>query len=108
MATYSNNTTIKINGSVSYSNPGFTASGTIYTGAANKYTICNVWIQNNGSRNTYIYVGGKKVAYQDDDSLTPTQITIYSGPGQSITWQSNGVLSAGDVEVSGVEFINTP
>jgi hypothetical protein len=107
MATYSNNTTIKINGSVSYSITGlFQTSGTIFTGSANKYAVCNLWINAYTSGTITVKVGGRIVyAHNSGSQYTAT---IYAGEGQSITWESTNFVGADQLQCSGVVFQNTP
>lgn len=108
MATYSNNTTIKVSTAVSYTNTIFATSGTIFTGVANTYTICNLWISAGINVTVNITVGGRIVAKQYSGAASDLNLTIYSGPGQSIAWNAAGPIAVDYLQVSGASFVNTP
>lgn len=130
MATYSNNTTIKVNAAVSASSAG--APATLYTAPANGYAILNALLStSNGATEAYLNVGGVPVGWHKSSAtlgvsssvsgFTPSTFTdtdtlygfakgsssimgIYVGPGQSIAVGGSGCHAF----VSGTEFVNTP
>jgi hypothetical protein len=91
----SSNTTIKVNAAVGNT---VTGNGTVYTAPADGYAIVNLVLS--GSWGGTVRVGGRDLL-----SNATTQNTIYIGPSQSLVVSS---YSAGTLNISGVEFINTP
>lgn len=103
MATYSNNTTLKVSAAVSAASNSAAASGTIYTCPANSYAelnLCMLWVA--GVHN--VTVAGQRVNAINSASYT---IPIIVGPGQAVAY-TNTISSGNVAYVSGVEFINTP
>lgn len=88
MATYGQNTTIKVNAAVSASG----SNTTLYTAPANGYAILNAYLPAAGN----ITVAGQIV-----NAVGGNSIAIYVGPGQAVACVSSA-------SISGVEFINTP
>lgn len=99
----SSNTTLKVNAAVSYSNPALATSGTIYTAPANGYAIINLLVAASGSMD--IQIAGRRI--NNTLTINPAQ-QFWVGPSQSVTWSSGVSQSAGAVQASGVEFVNTP
>jgi lipoate-protein ligase B len=96
MATYSSNTTIKIQTAISNS----TTSGTLYTCPANSYAI--VQVSYNGNSADVLSIGGQDLVKSGNSG----QFTgIYVGPGQAVIYMPN---ISGTGKISGVEFKNTP
>lgn len=95
MATYSNNTTIKINTGITNTVTG--TSGTLVsTLASNVYAI--VQVSATGSVN--LFVGSRQIA-----TSVSVKENIYIGPGSDLTFTAGASVT---VYVSGVSFINTP
>jgi hypothetical protein len=90
MATYGQNTTIKVNAAISNT----ASNANLYTAPANGYAVVLVHLPTGGQ----VLVGGV-VAFQSGASLNNQ---LYVGPGQ--TAYANG----SNITISGVEFINTP
>lgn len=89
MATYSSNTTIKVNGAVSARSVG---AGTLYTAPATGYAILNVTLESSGT----LTLAGRTILV-----LSTTQL-IYVGPSQALA------CTSGTFNATGVEFVNTP
>lgn len=90
MATYGQNTTIKVNAAISNT----ASNATLYTAPANGYAVVQVNLPTGGQ----VTVGGV-VAFQSGASLNNQ---LYIGPSQS------AVAVGNNITISGVEFINTP
>lgn len=129
MATYSNNTTMKVNSAISATST--TDGATLYTAPANGYAIIQASILCLGSLDSSeIRIGGHPVlsAYGTSPTTANSSVFgkdnfggpsivdgnqlnvfyergIYVGPGQSVTLHTNNSRRA---RISGVEFINTP
>lgn len=122
MATYSSNTTIKLNAAVSATATITTSSGTsnsatVYTAPASTYAIINLYdvTSTSGappSPSFAVSVGGR--TFYTATTATSTQFTgIYVGPGQAVAISSSQGVGAGSstshtCQVSGVNFTNTP
>lgn len=111
MATYSANTTVKINAAVSGSvlNTG-TLLGAI--GAA-EYAIVTLGFTGSFSGTTGIItvtVGGQfmDVVTVGPNGLVPLQRVFYVGPGQGISVTRTGGTVDVTSRIAGVRFINTP
>lgn len=76
---------------------------TLYTAPATGYAIINVSPQG-AAATASILVGGKQVCNFDASALQRTAVQIFVGPSQAVSMQSH---SAGTVDISGVEFINS-
>lgn len=97
MATYSSNTTIKINTGIANTITG--TSGTLVsTLASNVYAIVQVCSASSGI--TY-FVGSRQINTGSVSIIG----SIYIGPGSDLTFTAGGSVT---VYVSGVSFINTP
>lgn len=105
MATYSSNTTIKIQTAVSASaflSTGGTSS-TIYTCPASSYAILN--FSGDEGAAGYALVSDNKAVKKDNTSSGSN--TFYVGPGQTVKVTcTNGTLVT--FYVTGVEFKNSP
>lgn len=103
MATYSNNTTIKISAAVS--NSLSTQNGTLYTAPALSYAIVQVCLVMAGAASQgTLSVGGVVV---ETIGASKTFYNVLVGPGQAVayTWNAAG---GGVNTISGVNFLNTP
>lgn len=102
----SSNTTIKVNGAISAGNATGSNNGTLYTAPANGYAIVQYY-KAGGTTSVSPRVSGRQVGL----ALT-TEVLIYNiyvGPSQSFTWTGSGVESIANViNITGVEYINTP
>ena len=119
MATYSNNTTIKINSGVqgSASVSGF-ATANAYTCPANSYAILT-WYSSGDSTSWSISINGLTIYTGNSNSLpvqstlgsgdyVSAQNTVYLGPGQTIQINNQLFGSSRYLAVTGVLFSNTP
>ena len=111
MATYSTNTTLKVNAAVSNTQTR-TGNGTttIYTAPANAYSLVNISQAGVNASGVQFTVGAVTLAFQ---SATPTTYVFLQnvpvGPGQSVAVTISGYTGGtASMSVSGVEFINTP
>lgn len=100
MATYSSNTTIKTNAAISVAR---TSTGTFYTAPATGYGIANVFVSSFGSGTISVTVGTRVVFTATGVSTLP--VTIYIGPSQAVACT---ISATAQVDLSGVEFLNTP
>ena len=104
MATYSSNTTLKMNAAVSatFSVTTTGGSGTMYTAPATGYAVVNLSAKAAGGSFTgYWIVGGRALAGD-------TNVGVFVGPSQTISWQTATYSTTGSVTISGVSFVNTP
>lgn len=104
MATYSSNTTLKMNAAVSasFGVGGIGGSGTIYTAPATGYAVVNLSAKAAGGSFTgYWIVGGRALAGD-------TNVGVFVGPSQTISWQTTAYSSTGNATISGVSFVNSP
>lgn len=100
MATYSNNTTIRISGAIAVSiNTGGT---TLYTCPANSYAVVNV---NWSTAIVWVRVGGANIGNPGVFSAAGMLNNIHVGPGQSVTTSAGAGL---DWNLYGVQFTNSP
>jgi len=91
----SSNTTIKVNAAL---NPSTVTSSTLYTAPANGYAIITLnLIQTAGT--TTVFVAGRRVA-----SGAGNFYGVYVGPSQAVSC----TIGTGQVDIVGVEFVNTP
>lgn len=97
MATYSSNTTIKIESAISASG----GSGVIYSAPANSYAIVNA---SRLSGNTGLQIGGQQVV-SNLSAVGNVGYELYVGEGQSVNVTTD---SSGTICITGVEFKNTP
>lgn len=105
MATYSENTSIKIQAPISQNGSASLSASTLYSCPANSYAI--VTLQIAGVASGVIKVGGK-VFMVGPGGVGFTLLTgVYVGPGQTVVIEEN---TGGSVTgfVSGVEFKNSP
>jgi len=94
----SSNTTLKVNAAVSVAN------GT-YTAPANAYAIVNIFYISGGVAGTYtITVGTRRIWSTTTTNQQKEFLGVYVGPGQQLS--ASGAYTA--IDISGVEFINTP
>lgn len=117
------NTTLRVNGAVSATTTSNLASGgnvTIYTAPANGYAIVQLSF-NGGTTWTgaTIQVGGQDIIFLDSSASiqpiigTTNRVTplgaVFIGPSQSLVLTRTGAGSGSiTIDVSGVEFINSP
>lgn len=107
MATYSNNTTIKVNSGITASNPMSGAtSGTLYTVPANSYAILNFQIYSPSSWPFTVTISGVNVGQAINN--TAYAYSIHAGPGQVISWSYPLPAFHTGVQMQGVLFTNTP
>ena len=99
----SSNTTIKVNGAVAATSVAG-SSGTLYTASSNEYAIINVYYDGAG---TITFTVGGRIAGPVTTNATSLQ-GIYVGPSQAVAWSSNTTELSDVVQISGVEFVNTP
>lgn len=104
MATYSGNSTIKVNGAVSgYQTRGSTGSTAVYTAPANGYALVNIRFAWSGGTHE-LRIGGRTLGTTSGSTFTGVTV----GPGQSVEVFNAGVGGSCEAWVSGVEFVNTP
>jgi len=115
MATYANNTTIKIQTPVSGTVTVPTGVITVvqYTCPANSYAILNVSLKYDTTPNAALY-GFALVSDRTASCLMAQQSgnpgqqgTIYLGPGQTLKFKNSSPNTL-DFDFSGVEFKNSP
>ena len=109
MATYSSNTTLKMNAAVggSAAVSGVGTSGVIYTAPATGYAIIQLATGNAGSFTWYANISGRPASGVQTVSA-PTQATIYLGPSATLTVTVTAFTTAGNIYFTGVDFVNTP
>lgn len=104
-ATFANNTTIKIGGSISQQS-ALGTGGTLYTVAANGYAEMNLIITNTGGTTVQVFVGGRLVF--STTAVQTQSFPVVAGPTQAVTWTSTGTIAAGSISISGVLYLNSP
>jgi hypothetical protein len=124
MATYSTNTTLKVNAAISSNSGTRTGAGTysIYTSPANGYSVVNVFLTSSGPNTSSVEVVGATIFYQNTSSSWASSAgsntgttgynlfcgQAYLGPGQTISLKIQSITSgAVRCDVSGVEFLNS-
>lgn len=115
MATYSNNTTIKIDSKINLSAssiyPSAPASSS-YTVPANKYLVFQANSDANGAGgSSYVSIDGATFVSSNSSSTSNKIFNVKAGPGSVITvYASNGTVpgSSGSAYLHGVLFANTP
>lgn len=102
-----NNVTLKVSSAVS----GTGSNGsTLFTCAANGYAIVNIALSSSNSSSVLnVKVGSRLVfQFQPSASIAAPGVTYYPihvGPSQAVTLDGGG---GGTVDISGIQFINSP
>jgi hypothetical protein len=102
MATYSNNTTLKISGTaVGSANRVVAGTSTVYTAPANSYAIVTVCVQ---GAMTSMTIGGVSVAVS---GFTGSLTGVVIGPGHALAFSTTTTTST-TVSCAGVVLTNSP
>lgn len=112
-AVISSNTTFKVNGAVSATdNAGTLNTTTLYTAPANGFAIIQIYFLNSssGGTATEIRINDLKYYFYQDISVEKTESLngVYIGPSQTVKVVFSASTSASLVNITGVEFINSP
>lgn len=125
MATFSNNTTMKIQGAVNYSGTASTTNRNtlILTVPANQYAILSIFASTDGGAAGHVVVGTSSltgVNIQSANQILALAVgtgaaqgvnapaPIYVGPGISLYWGITMLSTNARLSASGIIYANTP
>jgi len=108
MATYSANTTIKVNGAVgtNITITSNTTSGVTYTAPSNGYAILQVAVSAGGTFQYQTILSNRPC--HPPLSANAGYSNIYVGPSQTVQVITTGYSVSATISYTGVEFVNTP